>query len=93
VKNLRVVDASVFPRVPGSFAALPVYMVSEQATDTILEHIRLDDAGLDGVLDNEVLVVDSEEDGMPVDHTKYENGTRKAIEAENGNVNKRKRYH
>ena len=35
--GLRVVDASVFPRIPGTFLALPVYMVSEKATDTILE--------------------------------------------------------
>ncbi len=36
VKGLRVVDASVFPRIPGTFIALPVYMVSEKAADVIL---------------------------------------------------------
>jgi choline dehydrogenase len=35
--GLRVVDASVFPRIPGTFIVLPIYMVSEKATDTILE--------------------------------------------------------
>ncbi|KAL5001083.1 hypothetical protein BDV10DRAFT_199380 [Aspergillus recurvatus] len=36
VKRLRVVDASVFPRVPGAYPVLPIYMVSEKATDVIL---------------------------------------------------------
>ena len=35
--GLRVVDASVFPRIPGFFIAAPIYMVSEKATDVILE--------------------------------------------------------
>ena len=34
--NLRVVDASVFPKIPGTFIVLPIYMVSEKATDTII---------------------------------------------------------
>ncbi|PGH27764.1 hypothetical protein AJ80_00552 [Polytolypa hystricis UAMH7299] len=37
VKNLRVVDGSVFPRVPGSFPVLPTFMISEKATDVILK--------------------------------------------------------
>jgi choline dehydrogenase len=37
--GLRVVDASVFPRIPGTFIVLPIYMVSEKATDTILADI------------------------------------------------------
>jgi len=37
VEGLRVVDASVFPRVPGAFPILPTFMVSEKATDVILE--------------------------------------------------------
>jgi choline dehydrogenase-like flavoprotein len=37
--GLRVVDASVFPRIPGTFIVLPIYMVSEKATDTLLEDI------------------------------------------------------
>jgi choline dehydrogenase len=34
--NLRVVDASVFPRIPGYFVLLPILMISEKATDVIL---------------------------------------------------------
>jgi choline dehydrogenase len=36
VAGLRVVDASVFPRIPGTFIALAVYMVSEKAAETLL---------------------------------------------------------
>lgn len=36
VQNLRVVDASVFPKIPGFFIAVPIYMISEKATDDIL---------------------------------------------------------
>lgn len=39
VSNLRVVDASVFPHIPGFFIVVPIYMVSEKATDVILEDI------------------------------------------------------
>jgi choline dehydrogenase-like flavoprotein len=35
-KHLRVVDASVFPRIPGFFIATSVYMVGEKASDVIL---------------------------------------------------------
>ena len=34
--NLRVVDASVFPEIPGTFIAMPTYMLSERAADLIL---------------------------------------------------------
>jgi choline dehydrogenase len=37
VRNLRVVDASVFPRIPGFFIVTPIYMISEKAADVILE--------------------------------------------------------
>lgn len=34
--RLGIVDASVFPRIPGFFIAAPVYMISEKASDVIL---------------------------------------------------------
>lgn len=37
VEGLRVVDASVFPEIPGFFILMPILMVSERATDVILE--------------------------------------------------------
>jgi choline dehydrogenase len=37
VRGLRVVDASVFPKIPGFFIASAVYMVSEKARDAIVE--------------------------------------------------------
>ncbi|EEY14896.1 alcohol dehydrogenase [Verticillium alfalfae VaMs.102] len=36
VNGLRVVDASVFPEIPGFYIAVPVYMISEKAADVIL---------------------------------------------------------
>jgi choline dehydrogenase len=38
--NLRVVDASVFPRVPGYFIVTPIYMISEKASDVILANAK-----------------------------------------------------
>ncbi len=38
VDNLRVVDASVFPKIPGTFIALPIIMISEKASAVILGH-------------------------------------------------------
>jgi len=35
-KGLRVVDASVFPRIPGLFIVTPIYMISEKAADVII---------------------------------------------------------
>jgi choline dehydrogenase len=36
-RGLRVVDASVFPDIPGTFIAMPIFMMSERAADLILE--------------------------------------------------------
>lgn len=38
-RNLRVVDASVFPKIPGTFVALPIFMMSERAAELILEDV------------------------------------------------------
>jgi choline dehydrogenase len=35
-QRLRVVDASIFPRIPGFFIVTPIYMISEKAADVIL---------------------------------------------------------
>jgi len=36
VHGLRVVDASVFPRIPGTFLVSAVYMIAEKAAEAIL---------------------------------------------------------
>lgn len=36
VDGLRVVDASVFPKIPGFYVAVPIYMISEKAADVII---------------------------------------------------------
>lgn len=36
VQGLRVVDASVFPRIPGYFIVTPTFMIGEKAADTLL---------------------------------------------------------
>lgn len=36
-QNLRVVDASVFPKIPGTFIVTPIYMISEKASQVIIE--------------------------------------------------------
>lgn len=36
IKGLRVVDASVFPRIPGFFIVSSIYMIGEKAADAIL---------------------------------------------------------
>ena len=40
-QNLRVVDASIFPEIPGLFIVSAIYMISEKASDVILEDARL----------------------------------------------------
>jgi choline dehydrogenase len=39
-QNLRIVDASVFPRIPGFFIVTPIYMIAEKASDVILTDAR-----------------------------------------------------
>jgi choline dehydrogenase len=41
VRNLRVVDASVFPKIPAYFIVSSVYMISEKASDVIIEDAKL----------------------------------------------------
>ena len=38
-EGLRIVDASIFPRIPGFFLACPVYMIGEKAADAILSEL------------------------------------------------------
>ncbi|KAH0316302.1 hypothetical protein KCU71_g5873, partial [Aureobasidium melanogenum] len=37
--GLRVVDASVFPKIPGTFTAVSTYMIAEKAADVILQQL------------------------------------------------------
>jgi choline dehydrogenase len=39
-RGLRVVDASVFPRIPGFFPLAPIFMISEKASDVIAADAR-----------------------------------------------------
>ncbi|MEM9101908.1 MAG: GMC oxidoreductase [Pseudomonadota bacterium] len=39
-KNLRVVDASIFPYIPGFFIVTSVYLIAEKASDVILNDAR-----------------------------------------------------
>lgn len=53
VQGLRVVDASVYPRIPGTFTAVSTYMVGEKAADVILQQFgqtSLTNKGLSGLL-------------------------------------------
>jgi choline dehydrogenase len=43
--GLRVVDASVFPRIPGFFIACAVYMIGEKAADSILGSAKITPRG------------------------------------------------
>jgi len=40
-KGLRVVDASVFPKIPGYLIVSAVYMISEKAADAVIEDASL----------------------------------------------------
>jgi len=38
--NLRVVDASTFPYIPGFFIVTPTYMIAEKASEVILAEAK-----------------------------------------------------
>ena len=38
--NLRVVDASIFPYIPGFFIVTPIYMIAEKASEVILANAK-----------------------------------------------------
>lgn len=39
IRGLRIVDASVFPKIPGMFIVTPIYMISEKASQVLIaEH-------------------------------------------------------
>lgn len=40
VSGLRVVDASVFPNIPGTFTAVSTYLVGEKAADVIIQQAK-----------------------------------------------------
>ncbi|MCO6456471.1 MAG: GMC family oxidoreductase N-terminal domain-containing protein [Pirellulaceae bacterium] len=46
VRGLRVVDASVFPSIPGYFIVTNIYMAAEKAADVLAEDHRLDGSDL-----------------------------------------------
>ncbi|MDB6153996.1 MAG: glucose-methanol-choline oxidoreductase, partial [Chthoniobacteraceae bacterium] len=48
VSGLRVVDASVFPHIPGLFIVSAVYMISEKASDVIIADTRKNMASIPG---------------------------------------------
>jgi choline dehydrogenase-like flavoprotein len=40
VRGLRIVDASVFPRIPGFFPVCAIYMIGQKAVETILQDLQ-----------------------------------------------------
>ena len=42
-RGLRVVDASVFPRIPGFFIVTPIFMIAEKASDVIIADAKSHD--------------------------------------------------
>lgn len=66
VDGLRVVDASSFPRVPGAFPTLAIYILAEKATKLILNGKGQSggDKVLDGVRELEVLEEDEHDNAI-----------------------------
>lgn len=58
-KNLRIVDASVFPYIPGTFIVLPIYMISEKAAAVIIAEARDAARGDPGLLPSTVPATNS----------------------------------
>ena len=48
VQSLRVVDASVFPKIPGFYVAVPIYVISEKAADVIMADAEQSGSKLQG---------------------------------------------
>ncbi len=48
-RGLRVVDASIFPRIPGFFIASAIYIIAEKAADDILADVNEAKGATDGV--------------------------------------------
>ena len=46
IEGLRIVDASIFPKIPGVFIVTNVYMASEKAADVILADAKAAESGL-----------------------------------------------
>lgn len=70
VSGLRVVDASIFPKIPGYFIVTNIYMASEKAADVILED-SANNAGADSavypnsLLDLEIQAIQRRRDRLP----------------------------
>jgi hypothetical protein len=52
VQRLRIVDASVFPRIPGYFIVTSIYMIVEKASDVLLEDADIQEPSVRKVGDN-----------------------------------------
>jgi choline dehydrogenase len=48
-RGLRVVDASIFPRIPGFFIASAIYIIAEKAADDILSDVNEAKGATDGI--------------------------------------------
>ena len=48
-RRLRVVDASIFPRIPGFFIASAIYLIAEKAADDILSDVNEEKGVTDGI--------------------------------------------
>jgi choline dehydrogenase-like flavoprotein len=72
VQGLRVVDASIFPKIPGYFIVTNIYMASEKAADVILEATSVTSTGRPAVYptelrDREVEAMNGRRRQLPLD--------------------------